>query len=356
MREDLLGYLLGALEPDEMQRVSDALKADPVLRQQLDELSAALRPLDEAHDLYDAPPDLLSKTLDALPPGLPPETVETEEHTRISGTADLATATQRNRGGRWSAFRLPMGQGGMGGGSVQWSWLDSLVTTAAAVILAGIVLPGILKQRAIARTEACQSQLREAGVGLIQYSNFLGHGRFPQLAPVGPEAFAGVYAVRLNERGLLPGGGTPMWCPSIEPTDELFAVSIPSIEQLYRETPEQLALIQRAAGGHYAYSLGVQDRGLYVAPKYAGRSYFAILSDAPQLTLDGWSMAHDGQGCNILFEDGHVAFVANWDADIAGDHLFLNRKGEVEAGLDVNDVTLGPSSAPPFLPIRAWSR
>lgn len=351
MREDLLGYLLGALEPDEMQRVSEALKSDPELRRQLDELSAALRPLDEAHDLYDAPSDLLSRTLDAIPLGLPPDSADA-----IDSPAEIPEKAGSPVGRPWRRVRLPMGQGVLGSGPVHWSWLDSLVTTAAAVILAGIVFPGVLKQRAIARTEACQSQLREAGVGLIQYSNFLGHGRFPQLAPVGPEAFAGVYAVRLNERGLLPNAGTPMWCPSIDPTDELFAVTIPSIEQLYRETPERLALLQRAAGGHYAYSLGVQDRGLYVAPKYSGRSYFAILADAPQLTLEGWSMAHDGQGCNILFEDGHVAFVANWDADIAGDHLFLNRKGEVEAGVDVNDVTLGPSSAPPFLPIRAWSR
>ena len=36
MREDLLGYLMGALSPDEQQRVEDALAVDPDLRRELE--------------------------------------------------------------------------------------------------------------------------------------------------------------------------------------------------------------------------------------------------------------------------------------------------------------------------------
>ena len=344
MREDLLGYLLGALEPDEMQRISEALQVDPQLREELQKLSDALRPLDEAHDLYEPPKDLLDRTLSALPPGPPPaaDEVVSEE---ISAQPPLGTSLASTATGKGAVpVSLATAE------NVGWSWLDATMTTAVTLILACVVLPGILRQRASARTEACQSQLREAGIGLVHYSARQGNGRFPHLEAVGPEAFAGVHAVRMYEQGLLQRR-QPLWCPSLDRPEELANIEIPTTEQLYRLSAVELELVQRAVGGHYAYSLGVHDRGLYKAPKFQGRSYFAILADAPTRTLRGWQMAHDGRGCNILFEDGHVAFVADWDANVLGDHLFLNRNGDVEAGLDPDDVTLGSSGTPPFMPI-----
>ena len=46
MREDLLGYLLNALDEAERQRVFEALQKDPQLRQELETLRRDLRPLD----------------------------------------------------------------------------------------------------------------------------------------------------------------------------------------------------------------------------------------------------------------------------------------------------------------------
>ena len=49
MYEDLLGYLLGALEPHEMRRVAELLRHDPQARAELERLESALRPLEETH-------------------------------------------------------------------------------------------------------------------------------------------------------------------------------------------------------------------------------------------------------------------------------------------------------------------
>ena len=46
----LLGYLLGALDPEEMQRVANWLREDPEAREQLAELERMIRPLEEAQN------------------------------------------------------------------------------------------------------------------------------------------------------------------------------------------------------------------------------------------------------------------------------------------------------------------
>lgn len=69
MHEDLLGYLLGALEPHEMRRVAQRLQDDPEARRQLEQIERSLRPLEEGFEPpSDPPPDLVSRTLANLPP------------------------------------------------------------------------------------------------------------------------------------------------------------------------------------------------------------------------------------------------------------------------------------------------
>ncbi len=69
MHEDLLGYLLGALEPHEMRRVAQWLRDDPVAREQLAEIEQSLRPLEENYEPVEPPPaDLVARTLANLPP------------------------------------------------------------------------------------------------------------------------------------------------------------------------------------------------------------------------------------------------------------------------------------------------
>ncbi len=69
MHEDLLGYLLGALEPHEMRRVAQWLRDDPVAREELAKIEQSLRPLEESYEPVELPPsDLVARTLASLPP------------------------------------------------------------------------------------------------------------------------------------------------------------------------------------------------------------------------------------------------------------------------------------------------
>ncbi|MCP4943925.1 MAG: hypothetical protein GY924_18365, partial [Planctomycetaceae bacterium] len=76
MHEDLIGYLLGALEPHEMRRVAQWLEEDPEARQELEAIERSLRPLEEAYEPPEPPPqDLVAKTLAALPPMPSPDSI-----------------------------------------------------------------------------------------------------------------------------------------------------------------------------------------------------------------------------------------------------------------------------------------
>ena len=330
MREDLIGYLLGALEPEEMQRISDLLREDPELRAELKQLERALRPLDEANDIYEPPGDLVERTMAAIPFG---------EAGAGDGGEEPAAAPELPSAVGLSPDNRPAPR--------DWRWTDVVATSAAALVLAGLIMPGILRERAGARQVACQSQLREMGTALTGYAVGRPDQRLPHLTLQGPEAVSGIYSLRLAGSGLLDSD-RPLWCPSLSIPDQWEGEKLPTLEQLRNASGAQLVFYQRGIGGHYAYSLGVLEGGSYRAPRFQGRSRFAIMADAPMQALGGWVMGHEGRGCNILYEDGHVEFVSDLNEGVIGDHPFLNRSGDLERGLDPDDAALGPSDYPPI--------
>ncbi len=350
MREDLLGFLLGALEPDEERRIVEALLRDPDLRAELERLRESLRPLQQSEEVFEPPADLVFKTMS----GIPERIVENEPfvgaETSVGDTgAGDAGATGEEKQPKNAVSGLsPMP---VPATSSPWRWMDAFATVAATTVLAGLVLPGILRERASSRSVACQEQLRTAGTALFEFLTHSTDSRFPQLEVDGPEAFAGRYATALAEAGLI-SFERPLWCPSLDIPVAWQHRPLPSHAELHQASPAHLAFLQEGAGGHYAYSLGVRDQGRYFAPRFESRPYFAILADSPLDRFSGSGEAHEGRGFNILFEDGHVAFAAQPNAFDWGDHPFLNRSGEVEAGVDRNDAILAPSPMPPFALIR----
>lgn len=62
MVDNLLGYLLGALEAEDIEQVSLALQSDPQLQRQLELVRRALEPLECCSEAVDAPPDLAVRT------------------------------------------------------------------------------------------------------------------------------------------------------------------------------------------------------------------------------------------------------------------------------------------------------
>jgi len=342
MHEDLLGYLLGVLEPHEMRRVAQLLQENEAVREQLAEIQLALKPLEESGEgvIEPSSADLVSRTMANLPP--------------------LSEHRSPSRGGSIATFDslIPMHSEIEMTKSNDWSWLDWVGGTAAAAVILGLLIPSLAQGRFEARKVACQAQLRQLGTAITQFVNRDRQNRLPAVAESGPEAFAGVYAVRLGEAGLLPNGSV-RWCPSLatpKPSEvTLMPIdSVESLEELHQASPDLLRQIQRFAGGHYAYTLGVVDEHRLKSPRFEARSSFAVMSDAPPAGFSGRDdlrrlTGHGGEGINVLFEDGRVQFIALPALDAMPDHPLLNNRGKAEAGVNIDDASLAPSWVAPFI-------
>lgn len=336
MHEDLLGYLLGALEPHEMRRVAEMLRDDPEARRQLEEIEKSLRPLEESIEASEPPPaDLVARTMASLPPLPSPDDVTENPPVELAGIRSSIDAP-RDRAIRW---------------------LDWVGGVAAAIVILGLLLPTLAEGRFESRKLACQDQMRQLGTAITQYVSRSSEERLPVVAESGVEAYAGIYANRLHDAGLLID---PMsrWCPSLDMPQqgEFYLTSLDTVEsvsELQMASVDRLKQIQQVSGGHYAYTLGVIERDRYTSPRFEGRSSFAVLADAPLVSVgqaDQFQfVAHGGEGVNVLFEDGRVRFIPRTALDSMPDHILVNNRGSVEAGVHIDDASLAPSYRPPFV-------
>ncbi|MCH1495204.1 MAG: hypothetical protein L7U72_08245 [Rubripirellula sp.] len=376
MQEDLLGYLLGALDDAEMRRISERLQEDSSLVAELERLKRITDTLENAYVPVEAPcPDLLQKTLDLIAKEDPSFLKEVPENAIIDrafeGKTDLLSADAGSDAGRLDgasqSVRLTDASTvNSYDGSSGYRWWDWIGATVAAAVVLCIILPALANGRFEARKIACQDQLRRFGVALTEFVSRSPEQRLPAVAESGPEAFAGVYALRLNEAGLLPEGEI-RWCPSMATPEsdspELINLGeIKSLDRLHDATIDELRAIQQYSGGHYAYNLGVLDEHRFTSPRFEARASFAVMADAPLLgnlgsgnlgsseKLTDW-IGHGGRGINVLFEDGRVRFISVDSLQAMPDHPLLNHEGNVEAGVNIDDATLGPSWRPPFLDV-----
>lgn len=356
MHEDLLGYLLGALEPHEMRRVANWLRDDPAAREELAKIEQALKPLEDQYEPVEPPPsDLISRTLAQLPP-LPPPSGSDSADDRAVGESSPADPIPADP---VVVDLVPMQSNVDATKSSNMTWIDWASGFVAAAVLLGLLLPSLAQGRFEARRIACQDKFRQLGTALTQFVNHDPQNRLPGVAESGPEAFAGIYALRLNEVGLLPEPAI-RWCPSVDRPDRSTGPvldELVSIADLHTASVDQLRLIQRFIGGHYAYTLGVIDQNRLRPPRYESRSSFAVMSDAPMIGMSGdqfraGGIGHSGFGINVLYEDGRVQFLTLPSLNSIPDHPLLNDRGRVEAGVNINDAALAPSWRPPFVNVR----
>ena len=316
--QQLLGYLLGALEDDEHQQVEAQLRREPALRAELARLRHCLEPLEESWQGVCPPPGLWQRTCrfvevaaSAVPRGLVP-----------GGVA---------RRGSWS--------------------LRDLVAAAVVLVAACLLLfPAVNRSRFQAAVRGCQDNLREWGVALKQFAD-VHNGCFPHVPQQGNEAFAGIYAPVLLDNDMLPDSRF-MFCPAMA-SQRRPVIYVPSCRELRAATPRQLAELRRKMSGDYGYSLGCMVNGRYLAVRDRNRSTFAIMADSPSPALDGEPSGNHGRlGQNVLFEDGTVRFL-RWEdlthgcALLCDDLLFLNDNGEVAPGQHPEDAVIAPIWARP---------
>jgi hypothetical protein len=354
MRDHLLGYLLGALEPAEHELVESRLWQSRLGPSRTGESCLD----DDSRSNCDDPPggslehDLacLREKLDVLDDGGPYEP-----------PAGLAARTCAYVASRTAAPSLlcAASRGGspehLAGPSGGWRLPDMLVGSGIFIAACMLLFPAIANSRFTARRAACQNNLRTIGVALESYSDFHG-GYFPLVPERGPLAAAGIYAPLLRDLGLLDDPAV-LICPASSLAQECERFIVPTVEELRTASESRLAGLWRVMGGSYGYTFGYVADGGYHAHRSAGRPYFALMADAPETpvghALGGQAAvagaSHDACGQNVLFEDGHVAFLNQCRLSGCDDHIYVNRHGYVGPGIGPDDAVIGRSSAQPVL-------
>jgi hypothetical protein len=311
MREQLIGYLLDALEPAEQEQVQTQLNRDPQLQRELELLSRSLLPLAADREFLEPPRGLAERTCayvaqQAAPVSLP-------------------------------AAPAPVAR--------QWSMADMVV--AAGIFLAASLLffPAMSQSRFAARVTQCQNNLRHFGMALNNYASFH-RGFFPNVPLEGRCSAAGVVAVRLREQGFLEGPHLAI-CPASSLADEAAIFEIPTADELESASEHALPALHRRMGGSYGFNLGYVQNGRYFSPRNLHRERFAVMADSPSAEAPHRSVNHGACGQNVLFEDGHVQYLTTCRAHGCRDDFYTNEKGVVGPGVDMYDAVIGRSETKP---------
>ncbi|MEM7457791.1 MAG: hypothetical protein AAF456_25935 [Planctomycetota bacterium] len=350
-QEDLLGYVLGALEAQQQREVQQLIDSDPQLEEELLKIKASLQPLDHLDPPAGPPPGLARRTCEMVAsldktgradlvaqsfsagapdrmagfgPSIPVAAIEepeipAEEDATLSPAADPHSST-------------------VGG----WSMSDLLVAVAAMAVLVSILLPAISYSRYQARVSSCQNNMRSLGAAMLSFSSSDPSGHFPSATLEGNLAASGIYAPILKESGLVENDSV-FSCPGRVEDQPVF---IPSVSEVESAVGPRLIYLHHTMGGHYGYTMGYVDESGLRAPVNLGRGNLILLSDMPSRDLDRRrSGNHEAKGQNLLFEDGRVEFVPGFAW--VNDPIFENDYGVVAPGVNQNDNVIAPSHLGP---------
>jgi hypothetical protein len=324
MRNELLGYLLKALDVEDQGRIEAELAKNHQLRGDIDVLRRSLEPLGWDNGHLDPPAGLARRTVEvvvfreALHPEVP-----------------MATAAAVSRlQPVWTEAPAP---------TRRWRMVD--VTVAAGIFVAAlsVVIPAIVQSRANAQRVACTNKLHDNYAALTTYAD-----RHNGVLPVaklsdGYEGKAGIYAPRLTEAGYLRDPSAVV-CPGSPLADEDFEV--PSIAKLKAARGAELQKLVSLMGGTYAFGLGYRQNGQYRPLIKLARDHYALMADLPG--EKGSPIGHHG-GCgrNVLFESGAIRYLTTCKMSGSRDDIYTNDDGEQDAGKGRDDSVLVGSDKSP---------
>ena len=322
-REDLLGYLLGALDRAENERVAQELSQNPQLSAELGRLQKCLDRvgLAEQPTYFEPPANLALRTCQSVAAYQSPQ-VELAR----SGLAPAAAGGMVYRSG--------------------YSFADFVAMAAVVVAAAALFFPALSSSRFQANVGVCQNRLRQLGSALQEYSSRQPDRSYPRVEMAGNRSVAGVVAPILVDAGMV-NDPRAFLCPTSGLGQNSSEWHIPTIDELDAAQGEDLIDFQRTMGGTFAHNFGHWFDGKLCAPIDERRANYAVASDLPSdETSCRRTIHHDRRGQNVLFQDGRVTFVPGSCAALPDDP-FHNLEGEVAAGLNSNDAVLGESSARP---------
>lgn len=325
MQQDILGYLLGALDGPEQETMRERIAWDPDLRARLGEWERKLEPLSHLRWETTPPPDLAARTCAAV-----------FDRAEAPATRVFAPALseEHRAAGRSSRLRL----------------LDAAIAACFLVGLGCLLSPAVLGMREQARLVNCQENLRHFAVALPAWANRL-HGLLPHIPATGNAGVAGFYAPQLRDAGLISEDARVL-CPSSSLAQQHANFRVPTVSQVYLAKGASLRDMQRTMGGSYFYALGYVNNGRLVARQILGRPRVAVLSDGVLVHGQEYRTPHSKNRMNILFEDGHVRCIvitpmrsadAATHAGTDWREMFVSDRGAVEAGRTESDVVLAPS-------------
>jgi hypothetical protein len=320
MDENLVGYLLKSLDPDEQHAVEAHLETHPEARAKLEALERALTPL--AADAEDIDP----------PPGL--------------ALAAIARIAEHKCRPLPPAPRTPHSQVGAGGWPRMRS-VDALAAAALLIIVGGMLLPVLLSARQGSERAACQDNLRTVWGALEEYSGQNTDRAFPIVEAQGPRSVAGAFVPILRDSGAL-GETFLVSCPARHEFSEPAKVSSAELQAAFARDNAEFARLAREAAGGYAYSLGYGEGPTVVGLRATDPGTLPIVADsAPG---GGNSPNHGGPGQNVLYIGGHVRWCVNRTVGEENDDIYLNKRNLLLAGESRSDSVLGPGDAGPSGP------
>jgi hypothetical protein len=333
MEENLVGYLLGALDPDVEREVEAYLRAQPEAAKNLELLRQALEPLAADRDSPVPPPELRMRTLAWV-----------AEYRCRDLPRVLAAPPIRSR--------APVRS--------WWRRADVLVAASVLLLLLPLIPPGLNRLRHQHGILACQNNLRGFYHALMSYSA-LHDGALPKVEEQPPRHVAGIFVPILHDESLL-GKNVSVDCPANgyrAPPE----VSLQDLERELAAGQHQFMRCARQLAGCYAYSLGYRDSekrlcGLRFEPDQPNNDFLPIMADCPPFDQTNYSLEtaansrnHDGAGQNVLYLSGRSAFSKNRTVGVNGNDIYLNKNRRPEAGIDRWDSVLGASGFHPSLPV-----
>ncbi|MFO0944640.1 MAG: hypothetical protein U1D30_01645 [Planctomycetota bacterium] len=312
-QDDLIGYVFDALEPAEQERIEAKIASDPELAKKVDELRRMVIPL-AADDVIVPADDLAARTIERI-----------ANHDSRRPTVRPIT--------EW------------GGGNVTIRPLDFIVAATLFGVAALLAIPALIQLRGDQERILCAEQFRRLGVALAMYAE-QEHNQLPFVAESGPMNNAGVFAIQLKERELLPDAKA-LVCPGannsvvmVPDPKKWIDSSLPHFERDH---------FRRYMGGSYGYLLGYQDSGKHLGFSVQSTSQ-PVMSDRPPRAEEEIQFVnspnHANRGQNVLYADGSVRWLPR--PQYGKDQLFRNDNGDVGAGLHCTDAVIGVSESTPY--------
>lgn len=325
--ETLMGYLLLALPDAEQWRIEALAASDTVLQQRIEDLRELLAPIRESEQPVEPCAGLTASTM---------AFIEKASHSDEL----LSLANPRMSQPLFESDR-----------ATRLAWIDSIVTVAAGIVILTILLPSIWYSRESARRLYCAENLRQIGHAITLFRQGDLERKIPKIELDGPLAFAGVYAVRLKQAGLLETSRL-IWCPAMESLD--LDQTIPTVQVFLAASPQQQENWKFTAGGNYSFNLGNVVEENYTTPGFAGRSHFAVLGDSlmPKGSDEDFQTIHGRNTSNVLYDDGRIqSMLVNRNFAPSLDNPYLNRALIQAVGYGLDDTCLGPSFQNPLRPV-----